>query len=68
VFRYRDFMLAWTSTSLVTMGVQIERVVLGWFILTKTDSPFLMAAIWSARLLRRLFGPCSVSCGTSENQ
>jgi len=28
----------------------MEGVVLGWFILTKTDSPFLAGAIWSARM------------------
>jgi len=32
------------------MGAQMEGVVLGWFILTKTDSPFLAGAIWSARM------------------
>ena len=50
MFWYRDFVLAWTATSLVTMGTQMEGVVLGWFILTKTDSPFLAGAIWSARM------------------
>ncbi len=50
VFRYRDFSFVWTSTSLVTMGTQMEAVVLGWFILTLTDSPFLVGAISAARM------------------
>lgn len=50
VFRYRDFFFAWGSTSLVTMGTQMEAVVLGWFILTRTDSPFLVGAISAARM------------------
>jgi len=50
VFRYRDFTFAWGSTSLVTMGTQMEAVVLGWFILTLTDSPFLVGAISAARM------------------
>jgi len=50
VFRYRDFSFVWASTSLVTMGTQMEAVVLGWFILTLTDSPFLVGAISAARM------------------
>jgi len=34
----------------VTMGTQMEAVVLGWFILTLTDSPFLVGAISAARM------------------
>ena len=50
VFRYRDFAFAWGSTSLVTMGTHMEAVVLGWFILTLTDSPFLVGLISAARM------------------
>ena len=50
VFRYRDFSFVWASTTLVTMGTQMEGVVLGWFILTLTDSPFLVGAISAARM------------------
>ena len=50
VFRYRDFSFVWGSTTLVTMGTQMEAVVLGWFILTLTDSPFLVGAISAARM------------------
>ena len=50
VFRYRDFTSVWASTTLVGMGTQMEAVVLGWFILTRTDSPFLVGAISAARM------------------
>ncbi|HCP22703.1 MAG TPA: hypothetical protein DIT90_01105, partial [Dehalococcoidia bacterium] len=50
VFRYRDFSFVWSSTTLVTMGTQMEAVVLGWFVLTLTDSPFLVGAISAARM------------------
>ncbi len=35
---------------MVTMGTQMEAVVLAWFILTLTDSPFLVGAISAARM------------------
>ncbi len=50
VFRYRNFSFVWASTTLVTMGTQMEAVVLGWFVLTLTDSPFLVGAISAARM------------------
>ena len=50
VFRYRNFSFVWASTTLVTIGNQMEMVVLGWFILNLTDSPFLVGAISAARM------------------
>lgn len=35
---------------MVGMGTQMEAVVLGWLILTQTDSPFLVGAISAARM------------------
>ena len=32
------------------MGTQMESAVLGWFVLTLTDSPFLVGAIAAARM------------------
>ena len=34
----------------MTMGTQMEQVVLGWFVLALTDSPFLVGAISAARM------------------
>ena len=50
VFRYRNFCLVWISTTLVGMGTQMEAVVLAWFILNLSDSPFLVGAISAARM------------------
>ena len=50
VFRYRNFSLVWASTTLVGMGTQMEAVVLAWFILNLSDSPFLVGAISAARM------------------
>ena len=50
VFRYRAFAFVWGSTALVSIGTQMESAVLGWFVLTLTDSPFLVGAIAGARM------------------
>ena len=50
VFQYRNYSFVWASTTLVTIGSQMELVVMGWFILTLTDSPFLVGAIAAARM------------------
>ena len=50
VFRHRSFAFVWVSTTLVGMGSQMEAVVLGWFILTLTDSPFLVGLVSAARM------------------
>lgn len=50
IFRYRNFVLVWSSTTLVGMGTQMEAAVLGWFVLTLTDSPFLVGLIAAARM------------------
>lgn len=50
IFRYRNFVLVWLSTTLVGMGTQMEAAVLGWFVYTLTDSPFLVGLIAAARM------------------
>ena len=50
IFRYRNFAFVWTSTTLVGIGTQMETVVLGWYILTLTESPFLVGLISTARM------------------
>ncbi|MDA1129137.1 MAG: MFS transporter [Chloroflexi bacterium] len=50
IFRYRNFVLVWSSTTLVGMGTQMEAAVLGWFVYTLTDSPFLVGLIAAARM------------------
>ena len=50
VFRYRNFAFVWSSTALVGIGTQMESAVLGWFVLSLTDSPFLVGSIAAARM------------------
>ena len=50
VFRHRNFAFVWGSTALVGIGSQMESAVLGWFVLTLTDSPFLVGSIAAARM------------------
>jgi MFS family permease len=46
----RNFRMVWLSTTLAGMGSQMEVVVLGWFVLTLTDSPFLVGLVSGARM------------------
>ena len=50
IFRTRNFAFVWCSTALVGIGTQMESAVLGWFVLTLTDSPFLVGLIAAARM------------------
>ena len=55
IFRYRNFAFVWMSTTLLGMGTQMEALVMGWYILTLTDSPFLVGLIWTARMSLNIF-------------
>ena len=48
--RQRNFRLVWFSTILAGSGQQMETVVLGWFVLQLTNSPFLVGLVTTARL------------------
>ena len=50
VFRHRNFAFVWGSTALVGIGTQMESAALGWFVLSLTDSPFLVGSIAAARM------------------
>ena len=50
IFRHRSFAFVWGSTALVGVGTQMESAVLGWFVLSLTDSPFLVGSIAAARM------------------
>jgi predicted MFS family arabinose efflux permease len=46
----RNFALVWVSIMLGGMGAQMETVVLAWFVLNLTDSPFMVGLAGSARM------------------
>jgi len=41
-FRYRDFALFWTGNFLSNVGTWMQNLALGWLILVRTNSPFLL--------------------------
>ena len=55
IFRFRNFAFVWASTSLLGMGTQMEALVMGWYVLNLTDSPFLVGLIWTARMSLNIF-------------
>ena len=50
ILRQRNFALVWSSNMMGAMGNQTEALVLGWFVLTLTDSPLYVGLITAARL------------------
>ena len=46
----RNFALVWSSNMLSAMGNQTEALVLGWLVLTLTDSPLYVGLVTAARL------------------
>ena len=46
----RNFALVWSSNMLGAMGNQMEALVLGWLVLTMTDSPLYVGLVTAARL------------------
>ena len=55
IFRYRNFAFVWTSTTLLGMGTQMEGLVMGWYVLTLTENPFLVGLTWTARMSLNIF-------------
>ncbi len=50
ILRQRKFALLWSSMALSGTAMQMEAVALGWLVLIRTDSPFLVGLIASARM------------------
>ena len=56
-FRGRAFRYLWLSDSAVSCSEQMEFLVLAWFILQETDSPFLLGIYAALRFTGTLFSP-----------
>ena len=50
ILRQRNFALLWSSMALSGTAMQMESMALGWLVLIRTDSPFLVGLIASARM------------------
>ena len=59
-FRIRSYRFQWGSDLLNSWAFEMETLILGWFVLVTTDSPFLLAAFaaltFSGTLLSPFFG------------
>ncbi|MCH7594050.1 MAG: MFS transporter [Chloroflexi bacterium] len=56
-FQVRSFRFQWPSDGLTIWAFEMETLVLGWYILTVTDSPALVGLIGTLRFGGTLFGP-----------
>ena len=50
ILRQRNFGLIWSAITISQMGSQIEMIVVVWYVLNLTDSPFLVGLTASARM------------------
>ncbi|GIT48117.1 MAG: hypothetical protein Ct9H300mP14_00450 [Gammaproteobacteria bacterium] len=59
-FRIQSYRFQWGSDPLNSWAFEMETLILGWFVLVTTDSPFLLAAFaaltFSGTLLSPFFG------------
>ncbi|HAD36946.1 MAG TPA: hypothetical protein DCF72_08435, partial [Gammaproteobacteria bacterium] len=59
-FRIQSYRFQWGSDLLNSWAFEMETLILGWFVLVTTDSPFLLAAFaaltFSGTLLSPFFG------------
>jgi MFS family permease len=56
-FHYRSFRFQWTSDGMYNSGQEMEALMLSWFILTETGSPFLVGLLGALRFGGTLGGP-----------
>ena len=56
-FQYRDFRVLSLGTVLSSLGITAESLVVGWFVLNTTDSPFMVGLVLGLRMVpNALFG------------
>lgn len=56
-FKIRSFRFQWTADALTTWGSEMETLILGWYILVETDSPFLVGILAALRMSGTLLAP-----------
>lgn len=56
-FQQRNYRLLWFSDGLTSSAEQMEFLVLAWFVLLETDSPFLVGLYGALRFTGTLFAP-----------
>src|SRR3954468_13493668 len=56
-FRVRSFRFQWPADLLTSWGIEMENLVLGWYILVETGSVVLLTLFWSLQYLGTLLAP-----------
>jgi len=56
-FRARSFRFQWPADLLTSWGIEMENLVLGWYILVETGSVLLLTVFWALQYLGTLFAP-----------
>jgi hypothetical protein len=56
-FRVRSFRFQFPADLLVSWGVEMENLVLGWYILVETGSVLLLSLFWALQYLGTLLAP-----------
>jgi len=56
-FRIRSFRFQWSADAMTTWGSEMETLILGWYILVATDSPFLVGVLAALRFSGTLTAP-----------
>ncbi len=56
-FSYRSFRMQWIADSLMSWSNEMENLILGWFVLVQTDSPFLLGLFGALKFLGTLVAP-----------
>ncbi len=56
-FQQRNYRLLWLSDNATSSAEQMEFLILAWFVLTETESPFLLGLYGSLRFTGTLFSP-----------
>ena len=55
--KIRSFRFQWTADAMTTWGSEMETLILGWYILVATDSPFLVGVLAALRMSGTLLAP-----------
>ncbi|NQW19423.1 MAG: MFS transporter [Chloroflexi bacterium] len=56
-FGIRSFRFQWSADAMTTWGSEMETLILGWYILVATDSPFLVGLLGALRFSGTLTAP-----------
>jgi predicted MFS family arabinose efflux permease len=56
-FKIKSFRFQWSADAMITWGAEMETLILGWYILVATDSPFLVGLLGALRFSGTLTAP-----------